>query len=217
MPMANVLKSKHLNNWNLFALISVPISLAVIIAASKVDLSKAEYISSMIQFSVRCSVPWLYLAFAASSLRKLWPTEFSKWLLRNRKIMGLCFAAAMAWQLTFILWMVIPHWHYYLSEVYLFGDILVQLPGYLILIAMSWTSFKVGRRQLSAKQWKLLHTIGIYFLWATVWSTYWYELYYYDDVQLIDYVYYWTGFLAWGLRIMAWSKQQAKMHAAKPA
>ena len=33
----------------------------------------------------------------------------------------------------------------------------------------------------------MLHKSGIYFLWATVWTTYWYELYYYDDRQLIDY------------------------------
>jgi hypothetical protein len=41
---------------------------------------------------------------------------------------------------------------------------------------------------------------------ATVWTTYWYELYYYDDRQLIDYIYYWAGLLAYVSRVAAWSK-----------
>lgn len=60
----------------------------------------------MIQLSVRLSVPWLFIAFVASSLHVVFPSTFSRWLLRNRKIIGLCFAAAMAWQLLFILWLV---------------------------------------------------------------------------------------------------------------
>jgi hypothetical protein len=39
-----------------------------------------------------------------------------------------------------------------------------------------------------------------------VWVTYWYELYYYNDRQVIDYIYYWAGPLAYGLRGLAWNK-----------
>ena len=203
-----ILRNRVLNGWSLFSLIVIPISLTVGMAMTKVDLSSATDISSMIQLSVRCSVPWLYLAFVASSVHALVRGEFSRWLMRNRRILGLCFAAGMAWQLTFILWMVIRHWGYYMDEVYLFGDVVVQIPGYLFLIAMAATSFMPVRRRLSAKQWRALHKTGIYFLWATVWSTYWYELYYYGDVQPIDYVFYWAGFLAWGTRLSAWTRKR---------
>ena len=98
-----LLKSKAINGWNLFWLITVPISLVMVLTMIRVDLSSAEGVSSMIQLSVRCAIPWLYLAFAASSLQAVFPGSFSRWLLRNRKNVGLCFAAAMAWQLTFIL------------------------------------------------------------------------------------------------------------------
>jgi len=180
----------------------------------RVDLNRAEDISSLIQLSVRCSVPWLYLAFAASALQLLFPGAFTRWLMRNRRIVGLCFAGGMAWQLVFILWMVTGFWKYYVDDVYLFSDIIVQIPGYLFLIAMTLTSFMPVRRRLSSKQWRTLHMTGIYFLWGTVWSTYWYELYYYDDIQLIDYLYYWTGFIAWGLRVCAWSKQRLRLAAS---
>ncbi len=201
-----MLNNRVLNGRSLFALITVPISLVIVMAMTTADLSSATGISSLLQLSVRCSVPWLYLAFAASSLHLLLSNEFSRWLLRNRRILGLSFAAGMAWQLTFILWMVTGYWGYYVEEVYLFADVVVQIPGYVFLIAMAVTSFRPVRRKLSPKQWRTLHKTGIYFVWGTVWSTYWYELYYYEDIQVIDYVYYWAGFLAWSTRIIAWGR-----------
>jgi len=203
-----LLKHKVLNGWSLFSLIAVPMSLGVLMAMATADLSSPAGISSLLQLSVRCSVPWLYVAFAASSLHMLLSNEFSRWLLVNRRIFGLCFAAGMAWQLMFILWMVTGHWNYYAEEVYLFVDVVVQIPGYVFLIAMAVTSFRPVRRKLSPKHWRTLHKIGIYVLWGTVWSTYWYELYYYEDIQVIDYVYYWAGFLAFALRIVAWGKKR---------
>ena len=151
-------------------------------------------------------MPWLYLAFAASSLRNLLPGSFSLWVLRNRRIFGLCFAAGMAWQLFFIVWLLTRHWPYYRDEVYLLEDIAVQVPGYLFLFAMTLTSFRGPRRWISPREWRWLHKCGIYFLWGTVWTTYWYELYYYDDRQPIDYIYYWAGLVALGSRVAAWSK-----------
>jgi DMSO/TMAO reductase YedYZ heme-binding membrane subunit len=206
--LSSPLKNEIVNGWSLFSLILLPISLVILMAMARVDLSRGEDISSLIQLSVRCSVPWLYLAFAASSLEALFSGAFSRWLMRNRRIVGLCFAGGMAWQLIFILWMVIGFSNYYADEVFLLSDIVIQIPGYVFLIAMTLTSFMPVRRRLGAKQWRRLHKTGIYFLWGTVWSTYWYELYYYGDVQLIDYIYYWTGFIVWGIRFLSWRKRR---------
>ena len=194
-----------LDRWNLFLVVTITTSAAVALTASSLDLSSAADISSMIQFSVRASVPWLYMAFAASSLAAVFPGKASRWLLRNRRYIGLCFAAGMAWQLVFILWFVGVHWDYYLENAYAFVDIAVQIPGYVILTLMTVTSFRPGRDKLSARQWRILHKTGIYFLWGTVYSTYWYELYYYDDIQRVDHFYYWAGFAAVGVRMLAWS------------
>lgn len=163
----------------------------------------------MIQLSVRCAVPWLYLAFAASSLQVVFPGTFSRWLLRNRSKIGLCFAAAMGWQLFFILWLVGIHTEYYVNDVYVLSDVVEGVVGYTFLIAMVLTSFKFGRSRLTRKQWKLLHTSGIYWLWIYAWSVYWFSLFYYQSAPvLLDYIYYWGGFLAWGLRLSAWSKKR---------
>ena len=209
--------SRSPNGWNLFWFIVAPISISVVVVMLQLDLSRAENISSLIQYSVRCAVPWLYLAFAASSLQVVFPSDFSRWLLRNRKIMGLCFAAGMAWQLLFILWLVGGHTAYYIDDVYSMSDAIEGVVGYLFLIAMVLTSFKFGRRYLNTKQWKLLHWSGIYVLWAYAWSVYWFEIYYYKSPEPIDYVYYWMGFLAWSLRLAAWSKKRVKQNTAKAA
>ncbi len=201
------LQNETLNGCNLFWLITTPISIAVVWMMSRLDLSMAENVSSMIQFSVRCSVPLVYVAFAASSLQTVFPSPFSRWLLRNRKMVGLSFAAAMSWQLLFILWLVGIHTEHYVKNVYVLSDAIEGVSGYTFLIAMVLTSFKFGSKRLSNKQWKLLHRSGIYYIWAYAWSVYWFDLFYYDNPVLIDYVYYWAGFLAWGLRMWAWSKK----------
>ena len=75
------------------------------------------------------------------------------------------------------------------------------------------TSFHFGRKYLTQKQWKLLHKSGIYFLWAYPFSVYWWNLSYYENPEPIDYVFYWSGFLAFALRIAAWGKK--RLQAAK--
>jgi hypothetical protein len=211
-----LLKSKIINGWKLFWLITTPISLVMVLTMLRVDLSSAEGVSSMIQLSVRCAVPWLFIAFAASSLQVVFPGVFSRWLLRNRKFIGLCFAASMAWQLFFILWLVGIHTEYYVSDVYVLSDVVEGVFGYAFLIAMVLTSFKFGRSRLTQKQWKLLHTSGIYWLWIYAWSVYWFNVFYYQAPAVpIDYVYYWGGFLAWGLRMWAWSKKRLPKSAVR--
>jgi DMSO/TMAO reductase YedYZ heme-binding membrane subunit len=181
---------------------------------STADLASPLGVSAMITFSVRLAVPWLFFAFAASSLFYVFPGTFSRWLIRNRRIMGLCFAAGMAWQLFFILILTTVHFDYYMAEENGIHSLVERVPGYLLIFAMTITSFQSARSKLSSRQWKLLHKTGIYFLWGVMFSAYWYELFYYDDIQFIDYAYFSLGFAAWGIRMLAWSKKRALRPAA---
>jgi hypothetical protein len=210
------LKSKLLNRWKLFWLVAAPISLVMVLTMSGLDLSRAQAVSSMIQLSVRCAVPLLFLVFAISAVQVIFPGTLSRWLIRNRKYIGLCFAAAMGWQGFFILWLVGIHTEYYVREVYVFSDVIEGVFGYAFLIAMVLTSFEFGRRHLTQKQWKLLHRSGIYWLWIYAWSVYWFNLFYYEGPAVpIDYVYYWAGLMAWCLRLAAWSKKRSRQTAVQ--
>lgn len=211
--MSDVLQLKALNKWGLFWLITVPISLAMVIAMAITDTSSALGVSAMIQLSVRCAVPWLYIAFAASALQVLFPGLFSRWLLRNRKYFGLCFAAAMAWQAYFILWMVTVHTDFYVNVVYVLRSTIEGLGGYAFLLAMTLTSFPRGRRLLNARQWRLLHLCGIYALWVYAFNSYWLLVNYYPNPDVLHHIYYWAGFASWGLRMAAWHRKRTRVAA----
>jgi len=208
--LQTILRHKAVNGWPLFRLIAIPTSLVMLAGMLLVDTWSGPEVSSLIQLSVRFAVPWLLLAFAASSLQVLFPGPSSLWLARNRKYLGLAFAAGMAWQALFILWMVLVYTDYYVDEVYVLRDAIEGVVGYAFLVAMTVTSFNPVRKHMTPGQWKLLHKSGMYFLWAYAFSTYWWSLYYYAGPVVLDYLFYWAAFAAWALRVAAWSKKRGK-------
>ncbi len=214
VPEMNILKSRRVNGWPLFYWIVGINSAAVIAYMPTQDMSGPVGVSEMIQMSVRMSVPLLYLAFATAAMHILLPGTFTRWLLHNSRYIGLSYAASMAWQLLFILWMWTGHWEYYTTEVYLLEDIIFQVGGYLFIFAMTITSFFPVRRRMSPLQWSVLHKTGIYWLWYTVASTYVYEVAYYDDRQVIDYIFVVAGVLVYLTRVAAWIRSRTP-HAVR--
>ncbi|HIE89836.1 MAG TPA: hypothetical protein EYG52_16070 [Pseudomonadales bacterium] len=210
MNLDLILKSKAVNGWGLFGLIAGPMCLVIIAESIAADLSTGAGVSQMIGFSVRIAVPFIYLVVAASSVHILFPSLFSRWWLRNRPYIGFCFAVAMAWQATFIFIMSNVYRDYYYQDVYLLRDEIEGSVGYIFLVAMVVTSFRQVRAHMNQVQWKLVHTFGIYVLWAYPFSVYWWTLNYYENPTLLDYVYYWAGFLAVALRIAAWWKVRSQ-------
>ena len=207
IDLHKALKTRAVNEWRLFWFISIPMSMVMFVKMMNTDLSSAPGVSQMISFSVRWAVPFIYLVVAASAIQKLYPGPMSLWLRRNRKYIGLCFAVAMAWQGLFIFMMSNFYRDYYFEEIYFFRDELEGSTGYIFLVAMVLTTFQFTRNQMSPAQWRLVHLSGMYFLWAYPFSVYWWSLHYYEHPQAIDYVFYWAGFLAFGLRIAAWGKK----------
>ena len=203
-----ILKNKFINGWYLFWLFTVPTSVVMVVAMLGVDMSTGAGVSAMIGFSVRFAVPIIFLVVAISSLQALFPGPIPMWLLRNRKYIGLCFAVAMAWQGLFISMMSLFFRDYYFNDIYLLRDELEGSVGYIFLTAMVLTSFDFGRKRLTPRQWRLLHKSGLYFLFAYPFSVYWWNLFYYENPQPIDYVFYCSGFVAFVLRIAAWGKKR---------
>lgn len=204
-------RHKLLNGWYLFGLVSLPVSAMVIAEMVSVDMSSGEGVSHMIGYAVRFAIPLIFVVIAASAMQRLFPGPLTNWWLRNRKYLGLSFAVAMAWQGLFIF--IMSNWYrnYYYSDIYLLRDEIEGSVGYIFLAAMVVTSFRFGRKHLTAKQWKFLHTSGVYFLWAYPFSVYWWNLSYYEDPQLFDHLLYWVGFLAVVVRIAAWGKQRVRV------
>lgn len=209
----SLLDHPRLNGWYLFGWLFSLVCAVVLVGAWRADLSQGAGVSALIALSVQASVPSLYLAFSASSLAALFPHGLTRWLLRNRRYLGLTYAAGMGWQLVFIFWLVSGHIDYYHQVADNPYDLAEELPGYLLLIALTVTSFRAGRRSLSNRQWKILHTLGIYYLWGETWSTYWAYCFYYEDPAPIHTVYFLAGLAAWGARMLAWTRRELRAAA----
>jgi len=208
------LKNKYINKWWLFSLVAIPMSAIIAVELMRTGLSVGEDISHMIGYSVRFAVPFIFLVVAASAVQTLFPGPIPMWSLRNRKYIGFCFVVAMAWQGSFIFIMSNFFRDYYYADIYLLRDELEGSIGYIFIPAMVVTSFHFGRKYLTQKQWSLLHTSGIYFLFAYPFSVYWWNTaHYYGEPDTIDYVFYWMGFLAFAARIAAWGKRRLKAAA----
>ncbi len=101
IDLKEALKNKGINQWRLYWLVAIPMSIVVVIAMMGADMSTGPGVSTMIQFSVRWAVPFIFLIVAISSLQILYPGSSPAWLLRNRPYIGMCFATAMAWHVHF--------------------------------------------------------------------------------------------------------------------
>lgn len=199
-------KSLMINGWPLFWWLTVFAAVFMIRASLLNNLSTPEGISAMIQYSVRWAVPLIFLITATSAMARLFPNTITRWLMRNRRYVGLAFAAAMAWQGVFIFWISVGHPDHYYTNIYFLRDELEGSSGYLFLTAMIVTSFPFGRRYLTAANWTVLHRAGVYFLWAYPFSVYWWNIAYYGSSLWLDYLFYGLGFTAFALRIAAWGK-----------
>lgn len=89
-------------SWRLFWLLVAGISIANIIGLPGVDFRSDGSVEGLILRTILVALPCLITAFLASSLLRLWPGRITRWLVLNRRYIGLAFAAGMAWHFAFV-------------------------------------------------------------------------------------------------------------------
>jgi len=100
------------------------------------------------------------VVFCTSALRRRWPGPATRWLLRNRRYLGLSAAVSHAYHLMFILALVA------MGRI---GDtpmatIVGGSWGFVLLGAMAATSNDASQRSLR-KNWRRLHLLGMWTVW----------------------------------------------------
>lgn len=151
---------KALRSWRLFGLLAFATSAAICLGLPSTDLHTGRGLELIILRSVRCALPLFLVAFTASSLVALWPSPGSRWLLANRRYVGLAFAFGMAWHFAFVGY-----------ATWLFGNRLngretaLDLIGLAFLLLMTLTSFRWAARRLGPQNWRRLHKTGAYVIW----------------------------------------------------
>lgn len=117
-----------------------------------------------IRSTARISLALFCLAFGASAFYRLWPGAWSRWLLTNRRSLGLSFALSHLIHLIVVILFA-------RTDSALFHA-LTQPAGiafggfsYLVIAAMAATSFDGAVRWLGPNRWRWLHLIGGYEIW----------------------------------------------------
>lgn len=148
--------------WRLFgALTLVLIALSVWIAGMR--QFEVEGVRMVIRFTARTSLLFFCLAFSAAALARLYPNAFTRWQRRNRRQLGVTFAASHALHALAIIAFARMDPVGFAGATslasYVFGGI-----GYAFIIAMTATSFDRTTAALGPRAWRALHLVGGYYL-----------------------------------------------------
>jgi DMSO/TMAO reductase YedYZ heme-binding membrane subunit len=148
--------------WRLFTLLSLTL-LALSIWIAGMRSFEVEGVRMVIRFTARTSLVLFCLAFAAAALALMWPNAWTRWLRRNRRYLGVSFAASHGIHAAAILAFAVMDPEAYAAATslasYIFGGI-----GYAVIIALTATSFDRTAAALGARAWRRLHLIGGYYL-----------------------------------------------------
>ena len=150
-------------SWRLLAVLTLSlIALSLWIASMR--QFEVEGVRMVIRFTARSSLLLFCLAFSAAALARLRPNAWTRWQRRNRRYLGLSFAASHAIHAVAILVFanMDPAGFAQATSTasYIFGGI-----GYAVIIAMSATSFDRTVALMGPRAWRALHLVGGYYLW----------------------------------------------------
>jgi methionine sulfoxide reductase heme-binding subunit len=156
-------RASGLSGWRLFVfLVAIPISMAGNAALFHRDV---DGLRTVIILTVRYTLVLFCLTFSSSALQRLWPNDAFRWLLRNRRVMGLAFAASHSVHIVGLAVFALIAPASYARESRLFSEIVGTI-GYLFVLAMAITSFDVTRAWVGEARWRILHSAGGYCVWG---------------------------------------------------
>jgi sulfoxide reductase heme-binding subunit YedZ len=149
--------------WRLFAVLTLTlIALSVWIAGMR--QFEVDGVRMVIRFTARTSLLFFCLAFGAAALARLRPNAWTRWQRRNRRYLGVTFAASHAIHAIAIACFAAMAPALLMEATntasYVFGGI-----GYAFIIAMAATSFDRTAAAIGPRAWRILHLGGGYYLW----------------------------------------------------
>ncbi|MBW4509976.1 MAG: hypothetical protein KME64_26200 [Scytonematopsis contorta HA4267-MV1] len=147
-----------LQKWSIvgFTALLVGGMVGIILAVHGID---EESMRMIIRATGRTSLILFITAFIASSVRKLWSNSFTGWLLKNRRYFGVSMAVSHTYHAFAIygLWVVTSGAAPKFEPISSFG--------YVLLLAMTITSFERPAALLGKRNWQILHKTGMHFFW----------------------------------------------------
>lgn len=166
---------------------------------------RAEQALLLARWTARPAALLFLVPFLARPLAKLWPSAFTRALLVRRRQWGLAFALVLAIHLVALLHNIL---------FYAPRSPASLIPGaiaYLFVFAMAFTSTNAAQRRMG-KNWKRLHLIGLWIIWAVFIVSYGSRLFRDDpSYQLTGLIFSLLFILAFALRF--WASNRHRAHA----
>jgi DMSO/TMAO reductase YedYZ heme-binding membrane subunit len=148
--------------WRLFAALMLTL-LALSLWIAGMRQFEVDGVRMVIRFTARTSLLLFCLAFGAAALARLWPNTWTRWLRRNRRYLGVTFAASHGIHAVAIAGFAAmdPAGFAAATNIvsYFFGGI-----GYAFIIAMTATSFDRTAAAIGPRAWRVLHLTSGYYL-----------------------------------------------------
>jgi sulfoxide reductase heme-binding subunit YedZ len=115
---------------------------------------------ALVRATARSSAVLFVLAYAASSVRRLWPSTGTRWLLRNRRYLGVSMFVSHTLHMGALL--ALARTSAFVPDV---GTLAAGGLAYLLLAAMAATSWDGAVARLGARRWSRLHRVGLHYVW----------------------------------------------------
>jgi hypothetical protein len=155
-----------LGGWPLVGATALAVGLMVVLVLAIGGVTEVSLLVSIRATALTSFVLFLS-AFLASSARTVWKTPLTGWLIRNRRYLGVSFAASHTFHLGAIA-----------SHSVLTGQTpnpVTTVAGglaYAFIAAMVATSFDRTAAWLGPARWRRLHVTGMYYVWFIFTYTY---------------------------------------------
>jgi methionine sulfoxide reductase heme-binding subunit len=147
-----------LQGWNIVGYTALTILLIIILILSINGIDE-QGMRIAIRATARSSCLLFICAFMASTLRKMRSNQLTQWFVKNRRYLGLSFAVSHGFHALAIIGLALLATEGTVRTNH--GGNL----GYFFIIAMAATSFPKTVDFIGDRAWKILHTVGMYYLW----------------------------------------------------
>lgn len=160
----------QISKWRITALVALGLTLLAAVTFAVSGYSE-EALRSLVRATARTSLLLFVMAMTASSLYSLFSRGWSKWLLQNRRYIGVSFALSHGVHLVLLILLGIDFPESILEQLQM-KDLLGGGLAYVFILAMTITSFQRPRAWIGEKAWHVLHSSGIYFIWLIFFQSY---------------------------------------------
>jgi DMSO/TMAO reductase YedYZ heme-binding membrane subunit len=152
-------------------IVAVVAGALLLLCGTGVAIAGDDWTLWLTRATARVSLTLFVATFSASAINRLRGGRVGKWLLRNRRYLGLSFATSHAVHAA-AFFAYAAHRDLSIAEIVQPATLAGGSTGYVFIALMAITSTDAMTRRLGRRRWQLLHRTGMYVLFFIFAFTY---------------------------------------------